>query len=109
MRFDIIIEPNRTPEETARLGRLAEACGLGGVWVANNSNGRDAFVNFAPLALQTAKIHLGPIAVSPQELHPLKMAVSLLSFNELSGGRGQIVVGAGGAPRRPCTRRLSGR
>lgn len=96
MRFDIIIEPNRTPEETARLGRLAEECGLGGVWVANNSNGRDAFVNFAPLAMQTSKIHLGPIAVSPQELHPLKMAVSLLSFNELSGGRGQIVVGAGG-------------
>jgi 5,10-methylenetetrahydromethanopterin reductase len=39
---------------------------------------------------------MGPIAVSPFELHPLKMAASLLTLNEVSGGRAQIVVGAGG-------------
>jgi len=96
MRIDVIIESNKTPEEVVRLGKLAEDYGLGGVWVANNANGRDAFVNFTPLAQQSEKIKIGPIAVSPQELHPLKMAISLLSFNELSGGRGQIVVGGGG-------------
>lgn len=96
MRIDVIIESNKTPAEAARLGRLAEDNGLGAVWVANNANGRDAFVNFVELAQQTSKIAIGPIAVSPQELHPLKMAIALLTFNELSGGRGQIVVGGGG-------------
>ncbi len=96
MRIDVIIESNKTPEEVARLGRLAEEQGLGGVWVANNANGRDAFLNFALLAQQTQRVKIGPIAISPQELHPLKMAISLLTFNEISHGRGQIVVGGGG-------------
>ena len=96
MRIDVILEANKTPQEVVALGQLAEDFGLGGVWVANNANGRDAFVNFVPLAQQTSRIPIGPIAVSPQELHPYKMAVSLLTFNELSGGRGQIVVGGGG-------------
>lgn len=96
MRIDVIIESRRTPEEFARLGRLAEEYGLGGVWVANSSNGRDPFVNFAPLALQSERIRMGPIAVSPFELHPYKMALSLLSLNEMAGGRAHIVVGGGG-------------
>ena len=41
-------------------------------------------------------MQLGPIAVSPFELHPLKMASSLLTLNECAAGRAQIVVGAGG-------------
>ena len=96
MRIDVIIESDKSAEEYLKLGRLAEENGLGGVWIANNSNGRDAFVNFVPTAQQTEKIFMGPIAVSPFELHPHKMAVSLLTFNELSQGRGQIVIGAGG-------------
>lgn len=96
MRIDVIIESNRTPEDFLSLGRLAEECGLGGVWIANNSNGRDAFVAFTPMAMQTDRVSLGPIAVSPFELHPYKMAVALLSLNEIAGGRAQIVVGGGG-------------
>ena len=96
MRIDVIIESDKTAEDYLKLSRLAEECGLGGVWIANNSNGRDAFVNFVPTAQQTERISMGPIAVSPFELHPQKMAVSLLTFNEISRGRGQIVVGAGG-------------
>lgn len=96
MRIDVIIESNRAPEDFLSLGRLAEECGLGGVWIANNANGRDAFVAFTPMAMQTQRIKLGPIAVSPFELHPYKMAVALLSLNEFAGGRAQIVVGGGG-------------
>jgi alkanesulfonate monooxygenase SsuD/methylene tetrahydromethanopterin reductase-like flavin-dependent oxidoreductase (luciferase family) len=36
------------------------------------------------------------LAVSPYELHPLKMANALESLHELSGGRGMICVGGGG-------------
>ena len=37
------------------------------------------------------------MAVSPAELHPLKMANLLFSLNELSNGRAMIMVGGGGA------------
>ena len=53
MRIDVIIESTRTPAEFLRLGKLAEEFGLGGVWVANNSNGRDPFVSFVPLVVGT--------------------------------------------------------
>jgi len=96
MRIDIILESNNSPEQVLELGRLAEQVGLGGVWVSNMNDARDPFINFVPLAMQTERIRLGPIAVSPFELHPLKMASSLLTLNEVAHGRAQIVVGAGG-------------
>lgn len=96
MRIDVIIESDKTAAEFARLGQLAEDYGLGGIWVANNANGRDAFVNFTPFAMQSKRIAMGSIAISAYELHPLKMAISLLSLNELADGRAQIVVGGGG-------------
>ena len=96
MRIDLIIESDKTPADFKRLGRLAESYGFGTIWIANNANGRDPFVNFSPLAMDSNTICMGPIAVSPYELHPYKMAVSLLSLNELSGGRARIVVGGGG-------------
>jgi 5,10-methylenetetrahydromethanopterin reductase len=96
MRIDVIIESDLSAAEFSRLGRMAEEYGLGGIWVANNANGRDPFVNFTPFAMESSSIRMGPIAVSPFELHPLKMAISLLSLNEIAGGRAQIVVGGGG-------------
>lgn len=96
MRIDIILESNNSPDRIAELGKLAEDCGLGGVWVSNMNDGRDPFINFVDLAQVTQNIRLGPIAVSPFELHPLKMAAALLTLNERSSGRAQIVVGAGG-------------
>jgi 5,10-methylenetetrahydromethanopterin reductase len=96
MRIDIILESNNAPERIRDLGVLAEACGLGGVWVSNMNDARDPFINFVPLAMATRRIRLGPIAVSPFELHPLKMASSLLTLNEVAKGRAQIVIGGGG-------------
>jgi len=96
MRIDVIIESDKSAAEFTRLGKLAEEVGLGAIWVANNANGRDPFVNFTPLAMESERIAMGPIAVSPFELHPLKMALSLLSLNEIAQGRAQLVVGGGG-------------
>ena len=96
MRIDVILESNNAPERIRDLGVLAEQCGLGGVWVSNMNDARDPFINFVPLAMSTRRIRIGPIAVSPFELHPLKMASALLTLNEVSQGRAQIVVGAGG-------------
>ena len=96
MRIDLILQPHHSVAEMTRLGKLAESYGLAAVWVPNNIQSLDPFVSFVPLAQQTTRLRMGPIAVSPFELHPLRMANLLLTLNELAGGRTTIVVGGGG-------------
>ena len=96
MRIDLILQPHYPVAEMTRLGKLAESYGLAAVWVPNNIQSLDPFVSFVPLAQQTTRVCLGPIAVSPFELHPLRMANLLLTLNEFAGGRAAIVVGGGG-------------
>jgi 5,10-methylenetetrahydromethanopterin reductase len=96
VRVDLILEANHPAERLAALARMAEDHGLGGVWVSNMHDARDPFINFVQSALATKRITLGPVAVSPYELHPMKMAAALLTLNEISGGRAHIGIAAGG-------------
>ena len=68
MRFDVILDSFMSAPDMVRYGKLAEDCGLGGVWIANNFNTRDAFGDFVPLALASDRIRMGPTAVSPFEM-----------------------------------------
>jgi len=52
---------------------------------------------YTKLAEVTRRIRLGVMAITPLEVHPLKMAASLQTLNEMSNGRASIVIGAGGA------------
>jgi len=97
MDIDIILNEFTSPQEAAELGLLAESLGVRGVWSSNYAWSRDPFLTLAPLADQSSRIRLGPLAVSPYELHPLKMANLLYGLNEMSRGRAMITVGGGGA------------
>ena len=96
MKIDLILQPHLSAAEVADLGALAESVGISGVWVSNHLDGRDPFVNFVPLAERTAKLRMGPTALSPFEVHPFKMANLLLTLNEISQGRAHIAIGGGG-------------
>ena len=96
MQVDIVLDPNTPPNTLGELGALAESFGLGAMWMANHVSARDPFMCFAEMARGTKSIRMGPIAVSPFELHPLKMANTLWTLNEFSDGRANIVVGGGG-------------
>ncbi|MEJ2140372.1 MAG: LLM class flavin-dependent oxidoreductase [Gammaproteobacteria bacterium] len=96
MEIDIILNEFATPAEAAELSLLAESYGLRGVWSSSYGDGWDPFVSLALAADRTESIRLGPLAISPYELHPLKMTNALYSLNELSNGRGMICVGGGG-------------
>lgn len=95
MRIHFMFEP----DSAARIGEqclLAERQGFDAAWLPNILSARDPFLAFATAARDTRSLRLGPVAVSPFEMHPAKMANALLTLHELSRGRAQIVVGGGG-------------
>lgn len=95
MRLHFVFEP-ASPARLRVLGLLAESLGFDAVWVPNILSARDPFVAFAPLAGATRSLRMGPVAISPFELHPVKIANALFTLNELAGGRASIVIGGGG-------------
>ncbi|MBT8443524.1 MAG: LLM class flavin-dependent oxidoreductase [Gammaproteobacteria bacterium] len=95
MKIHFILEP-ASADDFLAAGKLAESYGFEAVWTANHLSARDPFLSFSALARDSEAIRMGPVAVSPFELHPLKMANQLLTLNELAGGRANIVVGGGG-------------
>ena len=95
MDIDLILEPDLTPAQITEIGQAAEGYGIRAIWTSNYFAHWDAFLSLAPLALSTSKILMGPLAVSPFEMHPLKIANSLLTLNELSKGRAMLAMGAG--------------
>ena len=76
MQVDIILEPD-SPTRFKQLGLLAETFGFGAVWTANHVGARDPFMSFMPLAAASERIRMGPVAVSPFELHPVKMSTEM--------------------------------
>jgi len=96
MQIDIALEPEWTATELAELGALAEQNGIRTLWVTNDSQARDLFMLMGKVADATQRLRLGVMAISPFEVHPIKLATSLLTLNEMSAGRAALVVGAAG-------------
>ena len=96
MDINIILEPDVSPSQFAELAVEAEKLGARTIWSSNYHFHYDAFLALAPAAAVTSKIKLGVLAVSPWEMHPLKMANATLTLNEMSGGRAIIAVSGGG-------------
>ncbi|MDP6415192.1 MAG: LLM class flavin-dependent oxidoreductase, partial [Gammaproteobacteria bacterium] len=97
MDIEIILEPDISPDQFAELAVAAESYGIRAIWSSNYHQHWDAFLSLVPAALATRKILLGPLAVSPYESHPLKLANALLTLNEMSQGRARLALGGGGS------------
>ena len=93
--IDIILEPDLDPGQIKELGVKAEEYGVNALWTSNYFSHWDPFLSLVPLSESTKELKFGPLAVSPFEMHPLKIANSLISLNEMSSGRAQVAVGAG--------------
>jgi 5,10-methylenetetrahydromethanopterin reductase len=96
MKVQIFLEAGIPPAEITELGRLAGEAGIQTLWASSFPARREPFMCLTPLAAEQRELRLGPVPISPYEIHPLKMADSLLTLNELSGGRGVITVGGMG-------------
>ena len=73
MDIEIVLDPDLTPEQVAEIAVVAEKGGVRTLWHSNLYNGWDAFVTLVPAAMATSKIRLGVLAVSPYEMHPIKI------------------------------------
>ena len=96
MRVHLILEANNQPE------RLAELARHGRILSVSRGSGRQTCMTGGTLSLtmlmppvQHREYILGPVAVSPYELHPLKMGNALLTLNEIAEGRAHIGIAAG--------------
>ncbi len=96
MDINIVLDPEYSPQQIAEIAVKAERVGIRALWSSNYHQHRDAFVALVPAALATSKILMGPLAISPWEMHPLKIANAWLTLNEVSGGRAMLGVGGGG-------------
>lgn len=95
MEVDVIVEPDLGSRQLVELALAAERWGIRALWMSNYFAHWDPFVALAPVAAATSRLRLGALALSPFEMHPLKIANALLSLNELSGGRAEVSIGAG--------------
>jgi alkanesulfonate monooxygenase SsuD/methylene tetrahydromethanopterin reductase-like flavin-dependent oxidoreductase (luciferase family) len=95
MDIDLIVEPDLNPAQLLEIAQAAEKLGIRGLWTSNYFAHWDPFISLALAAQQTQRLLLGALAVSPFEMHPLKISNALLSLNEISGGRAMVAVGAG--------------
>ena len=95
MQVDIILGPDLTPAQLVEIGQAAEACGIRALWVSNYHTNWDAFISLVPVAQATESLLLAPMAISPFEMHPLKIANAILTLNQMSGGRALVSIGAG--------------
>jgi alkanesulfonate monooxygenase SsuD/methylene tetrahydromethanopterin reductase-like flavin-dependent oxidoreductase (luciferase family) len=96
MDIDIILECDVNPQQMAELGVEAEKLGIRALWSTNYHQNWDAFISLVPVAQATSKLLIGPLAVSPWEMHPLKMANALLTLNEIAKGRAMVAISGGG-------------
>ena len=86
----------RSADEIAELAQLAEQQGFAHLWLSGGSRTKDHFLRLASAASKTRRIQIGPIAISPFEMHPVRIGLSLLTLNEIADGRASIVLGGGG-------------
>ncbi len=96
MKIDIILGAGRTATEIEELGLLADEYGLNTFWNQSFPSRREPLMMMAGLARTSRDVRLGTLPVSPYEIHPLRLADSLLTFNEMCGGRASVLIGGMG-------------
>lgn len=77
------------------LARLAERLGVGEIWMAEHMGYRDGLTTSAALLGATTTALVAPTAVSVFSRHPMIVAMSAASLEELAPGRTRLVLATG--------------
>jgi 5,10-methylenetetrahydromethanopterin reductase len=99
VRFGIRVPTAGTPQETGAFAAQVEAAGFDFLWMPDTpllaGRWRDIYVHLTCAALQTSRLRLGPGVTNPLTRHPVATASAILSLDEVSAGRADLVAGSG--------------
>jgi 5,10-methylenetetrahydromethanopterin reductase len=99
MRFGLRVPTQGTPQDTAAFAARVEAAGFDFLWMPDTpllaGRWRDVYVHLTCAALRTTRLRLGPGVTNPLTRHPVVTASAILSLDEASQGRADLVAGSG--------------
>lgn len=93
----ILLWSEPSTKEFLRLVALAEEAGYSELWYTDIRLETDAYVNLGLAAHQTKRLLLGPGVSDPYSRHPVLLAASMATLDQVSGGRAQLGLGTGSA------------
>lgn len=97
-RTGVWLLPDRDGAQLVSLITMAEELGLDEVWLGDAGPGREPFSVMAAASQRTDRIRLGVGVANPFTRPAALTLATMLTVNELSGGRAVLGVGAGGSP-----------
>lgn len=105
VRVGVCMWPIESWPRAGELWRRAEELGFAHAWVYDHTAWRgttpwhDAYTTLAAAAAVTSRIRLGTLVTSPNFRHPVPTAHAIKTIDDVSGGRMQVGIGAGGSRR----------
>ena len=97
MKFSIRLNNDLTVPEYVALAQAAEAAGFDQFWVSNDLFLRSVPVILTAVAQATERIEIGTCVVNPYTMHPAEIAMLAATLDEVSGGRFNLGIAAGGS------------
>ena len=82
-------------EQITQLAQKADQLGYDSFWLHEHSFGRDSVTNMAVVSSVTRKLRLGFGCLSPYVRHPINLAMTVATLQEMSSGRMILGIGTG--------------
>lgn len=99
LSFGLRVPTAGTPQETAEYATEVEAAGFDFMWMPDTpllaGRWRDVYGHLTCAAMTTRTLRLGPGVTNPLTRHPVTTASAILTLDETSNGRADLVVGTG--------------
>lgn len=95
IRVGFGLNGNLPVRQAVEYARYAESQGLDSCWLHEAYWNRDALTYLSAMAMATQRLRLGTGCINPYTRHPVLVAASLASLDELSGGRMLMGFGTG--------------
>lgn len=96
-RFGVGVWQGYTLSRLGQLARFIEHERFDQLWYSNHKLYRDLWIGMAIAAQATEHLEIGSFVAEPYSQHPTQIAASIVTIDELSGGRAILGLGAGGA------------
>ncbi len=97
MKFSLRLNNDLPIADYVALAQAAETAGFDQFWVSNDLFLRSVPVILTAVAQATTRIEIGTCVVNPYTMHPAEIAMLAATLDEISGGRFNLGIAAGGS------------